>query len=69
MRTIDDILRPFFATWTTSLMGFDLAQLQSLSIDDRLSRLVKTLVIEDDCTKPDPWTIGGIPKVDLLYHT
>jgi hypothetical protein len=69
MRTIDDILRPFFATWTTSLMGFDLAQLKSLSMDDRLSRLVNTLVIEDDCTKLDPWTIGGIPKVDSSHHT
>jgi hypothetical protein len=68
MQTIDDVLRPFFATWTTSLIGSDLAQLKSLSMDDRLRRLVNTLVIEDDCTKLDPWTIGDVPKIDSSHH-
>jgi hypothetical protein len=49
-------------------MGSDLAQLKSLSMDHRLRRLVNTLIIEDDCAKLDPWTIGAIPKVDSSHH-
>lgn len=45
-------------------MGSSLARLRSLSKDDRLRRLVKTLVIEDDCEKLDPWMIGDFPQVD-----
>jgi hypothetical protein len=49
-------------------MGSDLAQLKSLSMDDRLRRLVDTLVIEDDCAKLDPWTIRAIPQVDSSHQ-
>jgi hypothetical protein len=49
-------------------MDFDLVQLQSLSMDDRLRHLMNTLVIEDDCAKLDPWTIGAVPKVDSSHH-
>jgi hypothetical protein len=47
-------------------MGSSLAQLKSLSEDGRLRRLVKSLVIEDDCEKLDPWMTGDLPQVDSL---
>jgi hypothetical protein len=47
-------------------MGSSLTRLKSLSKDDRLRRLVKTLVIEDDCEKLDPWMTGDFPQVDAL---
>jgi hypothetical protein len=49
-------------------MGFDLVQLKSLSMDDLLRRLVDTLVIEDDCTKLDPWITRAVPQVDSKHH-
>lgn len=49
-------------------MGSDLAQLKSLSMDDRLRRLVTTLVVEDDCVKLDPWTTGVPPDLDSPHH-
>jgi hypothetical protein len=59
-------LQPFFAEWSTSLIGSSLARLKSLSKDDRLRRLVKTLVIEDDCERLDPWMTGDFPQVNAL---
>lgn len=49
-------------------MGSGLAQLKSLGKNDRLCRIVKTLVIEDDCAKLDPWVIGDVPEVDSSHH-
>jgi hypothetical protein len=68
IRATDDILRPFFASWTTSLIGSDLDKLQSLSEDRRLRSLVKRLVIEDDSAKLDAWSIGTIPSVNSTYN-
>ncbi|KAL2025290.1 hypothetical protein VTO58DRAFT_103515 [Aureobasidium pullulans] len=45
----------YFFTWTTSLMGADLDRLEKLSRDTDLRSLVKTIVIQDDCEKNDPW--------------
>jgi hypothetical protein len=47
-------------------MGSSLAHLKSLSKDDRLRRLVRTLVIQDDCEKLDPYMTGDFPQVDSL---
>jgi hypothetical protein len=47
-------------------MGSSLAHLKALSKDDRLRRLVRTLVIQDDCEKLDPYMIGDFPQVDSL---
>jgi len=68
IRTTNDALRPFFACWTTSLIGEDLSKLQSLSEDQHLRGLVKRLVIEDDPAKLDAWTVATIPSVDLTYN-
>lgn len=68
MRAIDDTLRPFFASWTTSLIGTDLERLQSLSENQHLRSLIKSLVIEDDSPKLDPWVIAAIPSVDSTYN-
>lgn len=59
-------MQPFFAKWSSSLIGPSLAQLKSLSKNNRLRRLVKTLVIEDDCEKLDPYMTGDFPQVDSL---
>ncbi|THZ50560.1 hypothetical protein D6C90_02480 [Aureobasidium pullulans] len=45
----------YFSTWTTSLMGADLDRLEKLSRDTDLRSLVKTIIIQDDCEKNDPW--------------
>ncbi|THY24579.1 hypothetical protein D6D01_05391 [Aureobasidium pullulans] len=45
----------YFSTWTTSLMGADLDRLEKLSRDTDLRSLVKTINIQDDCEKNDPW--------------
>jgi hypothetical protein len=68
MRAIDDTLRPFFASWTTSLIGSDLDKLQSLSEDRHIRGVLKKLIIEDDSAKLDAWTIGAIPSPDLTYN-
>lgn len=68
LQNIDEILKPFLTTWSTSLVGSDLAQLKSLSEDNRLRHLVDTLVIEDDCAKLDPWMTGDVPEVDTPHH-
>jgi hypothetical protein len=65
---VEDALRPFFATWTTSLIGSDLDLLQSLSEEHCLRDLVKTLIIEDDSAKVDIWMIAAIPSVDQTYN-
>jgi hypothetical protein len=66
--TIAETLRPFFATWSTSLVGSDLEQLESLATDDHLRSLVKTLIIEDDCQRVDPWEKYEIPSLDSARH-
>jgi hypothetical protein len=66
--TIAETLRPFFATWSTSLIGSDLEQLISLATDDHLRALVETLIIEDDCQRVDPWDKYEIPSLDSAYN-
>jgi len=68
MRDIDEILRPFFASRTTSLIDSDLEKLQSLSEDQHLRGLVKKLIIEDDSSQLDAWTTGKIPSATATYH-
>jgi hypothetical protein len=66
--TIVETLRPFFATWSTSLVGSDLEQLKSLATDDHLRSLVETLIIEDECQRVDPWEKYEIPSLDSARH-
>jgi hypothetical protein len=54
MRTIEDVIRPFFASWKTSLMHSDSEKLRSMSMDDRLRAVLETIVIQDDCENLDP---------------
>jgi len=45
MQNVNDVLRPFFATWTTSLVGSDLEKLKSVSTEPRICALIEKLVI------------------------
>jgi hypothetical protein len=66
--TIAETLQPFFATWSTRLVGSDLDQLKSLATDDHLRTLVKTLIIEDDCQRVDPWEKYEILSLGCARH-
>ena len=68
IRAIDDTLYPFFTSWKISLIGSDLERLRLLSEDHHLRDLVKSLIIEDDSSQLDAWTIGTIPSVDSTYN-
>ncbi|TIA30696.1 hypothetical protein D6C78_09426 [Aureobasidium pullulans] len=48
-------LQRILTTWRTSLMGSEVAKLEALSTDETLRSFVKTIHIEDDCEKNDPW--------------
>ncbi|THW35485.1 hypothetical protein D6D22_08124 [Aureobasidium pullulans] len=51
----------FFSTWTTSLMGDDLQRLKELAVQPYISNHVKTLCVEDDTRKYDPWNVSEPP--------
>lgn len=57
----------YFSTWTTSLMGADLDRLEKLSRDTDLRSLVKTIVIQDDCEKNDPWNCVYPFQSDVIW--
>ncbi|THX51895.1 hypothetical protein D6D06_07069 [Aureobasidium pullulans] len=57
----------YFFTWTTSLMGADLDRLEKLSRDTDLRSLVKTIIIQDDCEKNDPWNCVYPFQSDVIW--
>ena len=68
MQNIDDVLRPFFATWTTSLLGSDLERLELMSDDSRIRALIETLVIQDECNALDPFAVPELPTPGSTYR-
>ena len=68
MQNFDDALRPFFATWTTSLLGSDLEKLKSLSAEPRIRTLIETLIIQDDCDTLDPFSVPNLPSPDSTHR-
>lgn len=65
---VGDVLQPFFATWTTSLMGSDLEKLRAISADLQLRALVETLVVQDECNIWDPFSVSELPSPDSKCH-
>lgn len=65
---VNDVLRPFFATWTTSLMDSDLEKLESVSTEPRIRTLIETLVIQDQSNTLDPFAVPELPSPDSTYH-
>jgi hypothetical protein len=68
MSSLDDALRPFFITWTTSLMGKDLEKLKSVSTEPRIRTLIETLIVQDECNTLDPFAVPGLPSPDSTYR-
>ncbi|CZT14951.1 uncharacterized protein RCC_12269 [Ramularia collo-cygni] len=52
--THDALVRGFFSTWKTSLLGSDLQSLRDLSQHQELSKFVTTIHIQDDWEVNDP---------------
>lgn len=68
VQNLDDALRLFFATWTTSLLGSDLKKLKSRSTEPRTRTLIETLVIQDEYNTLDPFTVPGLLSPDPMYR-
>lgn len=68
IETLDDALRPFFTTRTTSLMDLDLGKLKSVSTEPRIRGLIETLIIQDDSNTLDPFAVPELPLPDSTYH-
>lgn len=68
MQNLDDALRPFFATWTTSLLGSDLEKLKSVSTEPRIRNLIETLIIQDECNVLDPFAVPELPSPESTYR-
>lgn len=68
LENFNDALRPFFATWTTSLMDSDLEKLKSASAEPRILTLMETLVIQDENNTLDPFAVPELPSPDSTYH-
>ncbi|THZ26928.1 hypothetical protein D6C89_03499 [Aureobasidium pullulans] len=60
-RTLDMTAQQFFSTWMTSLIGDDLQRLQELAVQPYISNHIKTLCVEDDTRKYDPWNVSEPP--------
>ncbi|SMY23168.1 unnamed protein product [Zymoseptoria tritici ST99CH_1A5] len=67
LQTLGIDLRPFFATWKTSLMHSSLETLKSISNDDDIRSLVEILVIEDDTSQLDPYSSSELPSSHKSY--
>jgi len=65
---VSDALRPFFATWTTSLLESDLEKLKSVSGEPRIRDLIETLIIQDECNVLDPFAVPELPSPDSTYR-
>lgn len=67
MQILDTAIQPFFATWKTSLMCFSFDKFATMSTDDRLCAMMKTIVIEDDSEILDPWASSELPSATFSY--
>jgi hypothetical protein len=68
IQTIDDALRPFFATWTTSLMDPGLEKLRSISAEPQIRAYVETLVVQDESNTLDPFAVPELPEPGSTYR-
>ena len=68
MSNFNDALRPFFATWTTSLLDSDLEKLGSVSTEPRIRTLIETIIIQDECNTLDPFAVPRLPSPDTTYR-
>lgn len=68
MQNLNDALRPFFATWTTSLLESDLEKLKSVSTEPRIHSLMETLIIQDECNTLDPFAVPELPSRVSTYR-
>lgn len=68
MQNVDNALQPFFAEWTTSLMGSDIVKLKSISADSRIRQLISTIIIEDECRLVDPFAAPELPSLESTYR-
>lgn len=68
MENLDDALRPFFTTWTTSLMDLDLEKLRAVSMEPRIRGLIEMLIIQDDSNTLDPFAVPDLPSPDSMYR-
>jgi hypothetical protein len=53
-KTYHTLVRRYFSTWKTSLLGSDLLSLRDLSRNQELAKYVKTIHIQDDWKANDP---------------
>lgn len=65
---LDDALRPFFTTWTTSLMDSDLEKLKFASREPRICTLIDKLIIQDESNALDPFAVPDLPSPNSTYR-
>lgn len=68
MQNCNDALRPFFATWRTSLLRSDLEILKSICKEPPINTLIETLIIQDGCNTLDPFAVPQLPSLDATYR-
>ncbi|KAF2725460.1 hypothetical protein K431DRAFT_280833 [Polychaeton citri CBS 116435] len=67
VQTFQTVAQQFFSDLKCSLMGSDIQRLEGISRHEDLRRFVKTLRIEDDSQKHDPWSASEPPPAGSSY--